>query len=32
MHEAEMLSATKRLRAAFNLPEQLPRETGGDAP
>jgi hypothetical protein len=32
IEEAEMLSTTKRLRAAFNLPEQLPRETGGGAP
>jgi hypothetical protein len=32
VEEAEMLSATKRLRAAFNLPERLPGETGGDAP
>lgn len=30
--EEEMLSTTKRLRAAFNLPEQLPRETRGGAP
>lgn len=32
IEEAEMLSATRRLRAAFNLPETLPGETGGDAP
>jgi hypothetical protein len=30
--EADMLSTTKRLRAAFNLPEKLPGETGGGAP
>jgi hypothetical protein len=32
VNEAEMLAVTKRLRAAFNLPEKLPRETGGGAP
>jgi hypothetical protein len=32
IEEAEMLSATKRLRAAFNLPEQLPGKPGGGAP
>jgi hypothetical protein len=32
IEEADILSTTKRLRAAFNLPEQLPRETGGGAP
>jgi hypothetical protein len=30
--EAEMLATTKRLRAAFNMPEQLPGEAGGGAP
>ncbi len=32
VNEAEMLAVTKRLRAAFNLPEKLPRETSGGAP
>jgi hypothetical protein len=32
IEEADLLSTTKRLRAAFNLPEQLPSETGGGAP
>jgi hypothetical protein len=30
--EVEMVSATKRLRAAFKLPEKLPVETGGGTP
>jgi hypothetical protein len=32
IEEADLLSTTKRLRAAFNLPEKLPGETGGGAP
>ncbi len=32
VNEAEMLAVTKRLRAAFNLPERLPGEAGGGAP
>jgi hypothetical protein len=32
IEEADMLSTTNRLRAAFNLPEKPPGETGGGAP